>query len=61
MEDQVARAEVSAVEAAIRLALSRERVIRLIQTGKLAGRRDQVTGWRVYRDALDRALESAAA
>ena len=61
METAGARPEVTAAEAAVRLALSRERVIRLVQTGKLAGRRDPALGWRVYRDALEAAGPPVAA
>ena len=53
MESQVGRPEISAAQAALQLGLSRERVIRLVQTGKLAGRRDPALGWRVSRDAVD--------
>ncbi len=47
--------EISAVEAALRLGLSRERVIRLIQIGRLSGRRDAALGWRVDRKAVESA------
>lgn len=53
--------ELSAVEAALRLGLSRERVIRLVQTGKLAGRRDATLGWRVDREAVETLARTAAA
>jgi len=53
--------EMSAVEAALRLGLSRERVIRLVQTGKLAGRRDAALGWRVDREAVEKAKQTIAA
>ena len=48
--------EMSAVEAALRLGLSRERVIRLIQIGRLTGRRDAALGWRVDRQAVESAM-----
>jgi hypothetical protein len=44
--------EVTAAEAGLRLRLSRERVVRLIQTGRLAGRRDHERGWLVQEEAL---------
>lgn len=51
--------------AAVRLRMSRERVIRHVQMGKLAGGRDEA-GWYVDASALERAVreqqqESAAA
>ena len=44
--------EVTSVEAAVRLRLSRERVIRLIQIGALPGRRDPMRGWVVEEAGL---------
>ena len=41
--------ELSAAEAAAHLQMSRERVVRLIQSGQLAGRRDDRQGWLVKR------------
>lgn len=58
---QGAEAEMSAVEAALRLGVSRERVIRLVQIGKLTGRRDTALGWRVSREAVEAATVTVAA
>jgi hypothetical protein len=44
--------ELSAAEAATRLQMSRERVVRLVQSGQLAGRRDDHQGWLVKRYSL---------
>ena len=48
-------------EASIRLQLTREKVIRRIQTGAIPGGRDVDGRWYVERSALDRALELHAA
>lgn len=61
MERPVDALEMSAVDAALQLQMSRERVIRLIEGGKLAGRRDPVTGWRVSREAVDAVRPPVAA
>lgn len=50
--------EVTAAEAAVRLGMSRERLVRLIQVGDLLGRRDGALGWLVSLRALQR-LERA--
>lgn len=42
-----------AVEAAILLRISRERVIRLVQRGKLAGERHPSRGWLVSRRSAE--------
>lgn len=47
--DPKATEEVPVVEEALRRHISRERVIRLIQTGRLPGRRDPESGWLVIR------------
>jgi excisionase family DNA binding protein len=39
--------ELTATEAAMRLKISRERLIRLVQRGELQGRRDPERGWLV--------------
>lgn len=52
------RRELTATEAAVRLRMSRERLIRLIQTGEVAGRRDPLRGWLIEPTALQR-LERA--
>ncbi len=44
----------TAVEAAVILGVSRERVIRMVQRGTLAGRRDPERGWLVRRAAVER-------
>jgi len=44
--------EVTAAEAAVRLRLSRERVVRLVQIGELRGRRDPTRGWLVDEGAV---------
>jgi hypothetical protein len=45
--------EVPAAQAALRLGISRERLIRLVQTGELKGRRSE-RGWLVELAALER-------
>ena len=44
--------EIAVADAAVRLRISRERVIRLIQVGQLHGRRDAARGWLVSEDAV---------
>ena len=53
--------EMTAIEAALALGISRERVIRRIETGKLPGRRDAARGWLVNRDAVEAARTDVAA
>jgi hypothetical protein len=50
------------ISAAMRLTMTRERVIRRIQTGELAGRRDPDVGWVVDKASVDsyRATRSGA-
>lgn len=49
---QEPREEVPVAEAAIALAMTRERVIRLIQVGRLRGRRDRDRGWLIDQASL---------
>ena len=44
---------ITASEAAIRLRLSRERVVRLVQTGELAGKHDPRRGWFVRKSHVE--------
>ena len=44
--------ELTAAEAAVRLGMSRERLVRLVQNGQLPGRRDPVQGWLVSAKAV---------
>ena len=60
MDDFERGRELTAVEAALQMGLSRERVIRLIQRRKLPGRRDPEAGWLVDRKAVDMATNRAA-
>ncbi len=49
-------------EAAIRLGITRERVIRLVQTRQLGGRRDPRRGWLVDETSLnDEAMDPTGA
>jgi excisionase family DNA binding protein len=48
------RETLAAGEAAMRLQLSREKVIRLVQQGQLLGTRDPSKGWLVDRGAVER-------
>ena len=61
MANETVKAELTATEAALQMGLSRERVIRFVQTGKLPGRRDPVEGWRVDRKAVEAARRTVAA
>jgi excisionase family DNA binding protein len=56
MTEMTLPAELTAASAALRLRLSRERVIRLVQRGELAGRRDPERGWLVDRADVERRL-----
>jgi hypothetical protein len=49
----VEREDIPAAEAAVRLSLSRERLIRMVQTGRLLGRRDAERGWLVSAAAVE--------
>ena len=55
------RRELPAAEAALRLGMSRERLIRLIQNGQLEGRRDPRLGWLVGQAAVERLRRTHAA
>jgi hypothetical protein len=52
-QSEKGRTEVPVADAATRLRMTRERVIRLIQTGRLRGRRDPGLGWLVDEGALE--------
>lgn len=54
------RKRVHVTIAAVRLRMSRERVIRHVQMGKLAGGRDD-SGWYVDAQALERAVREREA
>jgi hypothetical protein len=56
-QDQI----VPASEASVQLRLSRERLIRRIQTGEIAGGRTDAGQWYVERSALPSGDEQAAA
>jgi hypothetical protein len=60
MKGTKARPEIPATEAAIRLRVSRERVVRLVQIGRLPGRRDPELGWMIEVAALERLSASLA-
>jgi hypothetical protein len=51
--------EIPAAQAALRLGISRERLIRLVQTRELKGRRDE-RGWWVELAGLERLKPRAA-
>jgi hypothetical protein len=48
--------ELPAAEGALQLGMSRERLVRLIQSGELAGRRDSDQGWLVAQAAVEQRL-----
>lgn len=53
--------ELTSVAASLLLRKSRERVIRLIQSGALAGRRDPQRGWLVSRASAEAFAEKQTA
>lgn len=53
METRKSPREITASAAALRLGISRERVVRLVQRGALAGRRTADGTWLVHVDAVE--------
>jgi hypothetical protein len=51
--EQRGEEDLTAAESALRLRMSRERVVRLIQTGQLKGCRHPERGWLVNPESLD--------
>ena len=52
--------QMTAVAAATRLGMSRERVVRLVQVGTLRGSRDPARGWLVEAASVDEFLATQA-
>lgn len=61
MRSNGAESGLPAAEAAVLLRISRERVIRLIQTGAIPGRKIPDVGWVVDRLALEHLIGDQAA